>query len=644
METEVKPKRKKRILLKTKRYQVMTPLQIVMIVLCVLIAIGIVTAFVLVVLQPCASDENCPKSSKCSVNYCDHGWCHQDWIEGCCVEDVDCAQVECYSSICDRGTCRVLQLENSTACDDHNLCTANDICISGKCVGNTLNCNVNSCSDSICDKSIGCIYNSKDDNTPCDDNNLCTVNDICLSGLCASGINKDCSHLDGVCTVGVCDQTTGACVSADKADGTLCDDGVACSANDQCVSGQCAGQLNDCDDNNPCTVNKCVSGIGCMIQYQYDLNNTCQPGCTDDSSCPNEFICHDGTCIKIPLDSSIDIRFLDYTIENCSYLHNVLEHRLIMSFTMDADKISIAGTEYYQIVKEISDITTPTAQPLGFIDAVLNLNSAELETNHSRTAFALTTACQTVDSSNCATIFANKNYDFDAHITTCENISPNSNCIDPDIHVQAHVPVSISDCSMFPQNSVITVYGEATAYFLNDVFTRTGVIDVSNNPDERLFIALNTTVKDNPHFVAHNFYITACQAKELHPYRHCVLNEAGPPCPLTGCFGWDDFNSFDSPIKDEVHIMQLGYFTAIAESLLSVNGAFETSTYSSPHQQRCTAQKKTTWSKGGDDGFSIDPEYFRQTIVTFDMIYRVTACDHSLRSTQQHQITTLQLI
>ncbi len=645
MDDEVKPTptRRIRVFLKTKRYTVLQPLQIIAIVFCALMSIGIIIALIFIVLHPCTNDSQCARENTCTLDYCDT-FCHHDWIEGCCFDDPDCEIVDCHNSVCDKGTCRVIQVVNNTACNDHSLCTVNDRCVGGMCSGNALNCNVNSCAEATCDSGIGCLYTSKDDGTTCDDANLCTIGDVCYSGLCASGVNKDCSNLDGVCTVGVCDLTTGDCISANRDDETVCDDLAECSVNDQCVSGVCQGTINSCDDNNPCSVNLCVAGVGCMIQYQYDLNNTCQPGCTDDASCPSSFICHDGTCINVPTDSNIDVRFLDYTIENCT---GVDEHRLIMSFTMDADTVSIAGTEYYQIVKETTDLTTSTTQSLGFIDDVLNLNSAVIETNRSRTAFALTTACQVVDVSNCATIFKDKNYDFDAKILSCENISPIANCIDGNLHVQAHIPVSMSDCSMFPQSSVVTVYGEANAYFLNKMITKSGEIDISNNPSERLYIALNTTVLNNVNFVAHNYYITVCQPKEDHQHSHCVTGEPGEPCPIFGCYNWDNYNSFDSPIQNQLSIMELGYFTALAESVVDVDGAFPSYSYHATQHERCQAEQKTTWDKPGDDGFSIAPNYFKpvglvRTVLVFDMIYRVTGCDTNvLRSTEQHQLSTI---
>lgn len=49
----------------------------------------------------------------------------------------------------------------------------------------------------------------------------------------------DCSGLDDACHVGVCAGTT--CMVAPRRDGTLCDDGDACTTSDACVGGACTG-------------------------------------------------------------------------------------------------------------------------------------------------------------------------------------------------------------------------------------------------------------------------------------------------------------------------------------------------------------------------------------------------------------------
>ena len=89
------------------------------------------------------------------------------------------------------GTDCALPGNQGAACDDQNACTGNDTCQSGICTGTLIA-----------------------DDTPCDDGNECTVGDSCQNGSCRG---------------------------AGVADGTPCNDGNPCSRPDTCQSGVCTG-------------------------------------------------------------------------------------------------------------------------------------------------------------------------------------------------------------------------------------------------------------------------------------------------------------------------------------------------------------------------------------------------------------------
>ncbi|MEZ4461832.1 MAG: hypothetical protein R3E66_19350 [bacterium] len=57
------------------------------------------------------------------------------------------------------------------------------------------------------------------DNTPCDDDEQCTVSDVCTSGVCAGVVAND---------------------------GSACDDGDACTDEDTCVAGVCSPGADIC--------------------------------------------------------------------------------------------------------------------------------------------------------------------------------------------------------------------------------------------------------------------------------------------------------------------------------------------------------------------------------------------------------------
>ena len=162
-------------------------------------------------------------------------------------------------------------------CDDGNPCTTDD-------------CTANVCS-----------------NTPivCNDGNLCTT-DVCINGSCTfTPVNCN----DGLFCTGTesCNQTNGNCVSS----GNPCAGNQVCNENTNACEtpGSCTTNAN-CNDNNPCTVDTCVSQICSYAPYNCDdglsctvdtcaasgMNATCQHA-------PNDAACTGGTfCAAMACD------------------------------------------------------------------------------------------------------------------------------------------------------------------------------------------------------------------------------------------------------------------------------------------------------------------------------------------------------
>jgi hypothetical protein len=102
---------------------------------------------------------------------------------------------------------------------------------------------------------------------PCDDEDVCTTNDVCSDGACGGESICD----DGKpCTDDVCDGV-GGCTHPLRTG--PCDDGNPCSENDECKSGQCIGAKVVCDDGDPCTVDWCDPVIGCGADFQGRVSN-----------------------------------------------------------------------------------------------------------------------------------------------------------------------------------------------------------------------------------------------------------------------------------------------------------------------------------------------------------------------------------
>jgi hypothetical protein len=130
-----------------------------------------------------------------------------------------------------------------SACNDGDPCTVNDQCLAGgACAGVAVDCS---------------------DGVPC------TV-DTCEQGACAHTVQASFCHIDGICWTDGQPHPTEPCLACDAGVGgeawtplpdTPCDDGDLCTANDVCTALGCEGTPLDCDDADPCTVgDACTSG------------------------------------------------------------------------------------------------------------------------------------------------------------------------------------------------------------------------------------------------------------------------------------------------------------------------------------------------------------------------------------------------
>ncbi len=208
---------------------------------------------------------------------------------------------------------------NGAACDDNNLCTNNDQCDGGACVGLPVKCADDvTCTDDSCDKTKGCLHKTNGcliggvcfgSGTPapteackscqpstsdsawsidiklnCDDGDPCTQFDSCKSNGTCAGAKLGCD--DGkACTLDACTAAAG-CTHTDLDTGA-CDDGNPCTLNDGCKGGSCKAGTDKlvCDDKNPCTKDTCDPKVGCTAAND-PLACDDQEGCTIDSCDP----------------------------------------------------------------------------------------------------------------------------------------------------------------------------------------------------------------------------------------------------------------------------------------------------------------------------------------------------------------------
>jgi len=223
----------------------------------------------------CKGDYKCPASTDCatitctqSVGTCDvtpkadgsgcgnapYNLCNQRCASGECQtspfvcppdnNDTDCLIPMCNATT---GSCDYVPADG-IGCSDGNPCTINDICTNGVCNGTAKICPAtnNPCQTSVC--SFGDCVIIQNTGQSCNaDNSLCTVDDLCVRGVCTPGTAVVCETTD-VCKISACDATTGACVltSVDAADNISCNDGNGCTKDDRCrEQGTCEGDNDD---------------------------------------------------------------------------------------------------------------------------------------------------------------------------------------------------------------------------------------------------------------------------------------------------------------------------------------------------------------------------------------------------------------
>jgi hypothetical protein len=251
----------------------------------------------------------------------------------------------CKVEACIGGSCTFVDAPNGTPCTDGNACTRTDTCQNGACVGSDpVVCEaLDQCHEvGTCDPDTGlCSNPAKSNGTPCDDGNLCTVNDTCQAGICTPGAPKNCDD-NNECTADTCDQATGSCVHTplpgqpcnqsnkcrtdvcnasgqcqpgpatvtcpqcqvcepatatcvNVSNGTPCEDGNLCTLGDTCQSGTCQpGAAKTCPSTgNQCTESVCNKTTG-VCETRNKPNGT---GCDDGNPCTVGDTCQSGTCM-----------------------------------------------------------------------------------------------------------------------------------------------------------------------------------------------------------------------------------------------------------------------------------------------------------------------------------------------------------
>jgi hypothetical protein len=255
----------------------------------------------------CTSAPNaapCDDLDPCTVgDVCRGGTCQPGTP---CNDGVDCTVDSCRARMCvftpDNARCTAAPggvCDARTGCQyptcSPATCVAANRCETATCVGNVcmrspVACppDGNPCTDDVCDPTAGCQY--VPNAAPCNDFNVCTMNDTCTRGVCV-GVPRSCD--DGnVCTDDSCRSGTG-CQNLVRA-GEPCG-GTACMPRVCDLFGTCVPTSQACVDDNPgdCIVFECIDPGGCVPRPQprgsYCLMGGCDGACDMLGNCVTNF-------------------------------------------------------------------------------------------------------------------------------------------------------------------------------------------------------------------------------------------------------------------------------------------------------------------------------------------------------------------
>ncbi len=149
--------------------------------------------------------------------------------------------VGCTNDSCDEANDVVINVTDNASCDDGQFCNGVETCHAAfDCQAGQFPCSDGvGCTLDGCHEPTDTCVNSPSD-MQCDDGQACNGAESCdvLLG-CMSELPVDCEELDDECSFGTCSDDEGGCVSQPLLDGTSCEDGNACTLDDECMEGTC---------------------------------------------------------------------------------------------------------------------------------------------------------------------------------------------------------------------------------------------------------------------------------------------------------------------------------------------------------------------------------------------------------------------
>ena len=231
-------------------------------------------------------------------------------IDLCKTNNIICAAPpQCRATgVCFHGLCSYANLPNNASCTDNNPRTI-DSCVNGSCVS------VDPCDSFVCAPPPQCrlnatcflrecSYANAPDGSFCTDYNPLTF-DQCIGGTCISVdlcANVVCPPINDCTGPGTCSYQTGLCLpGTPHANGSSCTDNNPRTI-DECISGSCYSY-------DPCITNNviCTPLDQCHVAGTCFLGNCSQPNKPNDTPCDDgnprttSDVCTNGICAGIDL-------------------------------------------------------------------------------------------------------------------------------------------------------------------------------------------------------------------------------------------------------------------------------------------------------------------------------------------------------
>lgn len=242
---------------------------------------------------------------------CDSRECGDDGCAGACGLCSD-------GKVCREGACICAPMDSRGCCGDSvcwfDSCSAQGEkvadcpygCADGVCNACLPRCEGMQCGEDGCGKECGTCPTGKCNGLKW------TPAQFCEAGTCTAGQLEDCDDANP-CTVDKCDVNSG-CGHTEAGDGFACItgscDGQIWTLPTTCISGQCisGGGTEACGDANDCTDDTCSPALGC-------LNTPNSRACDDHDPCTTNDICQGGACLGTGTLSCDDQN--PCTAENC---------------------------------------------------------------------------------------------------------------------------------------------------------------------------------------------------------------------------------------------------------------------------------------------------------------------------------------